>query len=73
MMFDDDVRGVVVGACLIQGRLYYDGRPQGPTFYGETDEVVLEQARAYKDQCDAEPIGKAIWPKREAWTVRLRP
>ncbi|NCC40361.1 MAG: hypothetical protein EOM21_13065 [Gammaproteobacteria bacterium] len=70
---DDDPRGLVIGACLTRGLLCYDGRPQGRPLYGETDDAVLEQARAYRDRCYAEPIGREIWPDREAWTVRLYP
>lgn len=38
----EDVRGVIIGQHLLQGRLFYDGRPQGAPILAET-EVDLRQ------------------------------
>lgn len=65
--------GAIVGACQVQGQLYYEDRPQGPTLYGDDEAAVLEQARAYRARCLAQPGAEDIWRDPEAWTLRLRP
>ena len=43
----DEVAGTIVGLYKIPARLLYQGRPQGPVFWAESDSELVGMAEAY--------------------------
>jgi hypothetical protein len=70
---DDDVRGVIIGGCLLVACLMYEGRKQGPTIYAEDEMQAIAEARR-RIESYRESFGEAyrmIYPSRARWEVRI--
>ena len=68
----EEVNGIIIGGDYISGRLFYSDRPQGPTFYGNSDKEVSTQANEHKSKL-AVDYGEAfrhIYPNHD-WTIRI--
>ncbi len=68
----DDVSGQIVGRYMLTGVLTYDGRQQGSTIYAETDQQLMEMARAMKaemlERCGQ--MAHEIYPADD-WRLRI--
>ena len=73
--FTDDVRGSIIGGDFQSGRLYYDGRPQGPSLSADTtDDLIVRGNAAYqaiKEDYPNDFTFKLVFPKTEAWELRI--
>ena len=71
-MREDDVNGIVIGAQLLKGALYYDGRQQGQSLYAENDRDLAALANAEYERIKAEcgPVFRDIYPGG-VWETRI--
>jgi hypothetical protein len=72
---EESVSGVVIGGGRPSGRLYYEGRPQGGRFIGDTEDDVEAKGREALADIKRE-CGRAfyeIYPNRavSAWEIRI--
>lgn len=45
--FSDDVNGTIIGEVKLTGKLFYNGKQQGPTFFHETEQGLKGFAEKY--------------------------
>lgn len=71
--FTDDVNGQVIGAILMRGKIFYDGRSQGQDIYTETEVELRTMANdAYKAiKTQAGRAFELIYPNVKAWELRI--
>lgn len=64
--------GTIIGDFETSATLnrYDTGAQQGPTFYGDTDQDVIEQARAWYKENNFRADGSQIWP--DGLQLRIR-
>lgn len=41
----EEVNGTIIGGEYFAGELYYNGRQQGGTIYGDTEEELIQNAK----------------------------
>jgi hypothetical protein len=69
----DIVRGTVIGPIEMQGQLFYEGKPQGGTFQGETDQELKREAGRRKNAIrrDCGRAFEIIFPNLGGWELRI--
>ena len=65
----DQTRGTVIGDHGIVGRLYYEGRAQGHTLYGDYEPDLVDQATRYMAKLKADYPG--TYPEDDAWRLHI--
>lgn len=68
----DDVNGVIVGGDFICGQLFYDGRPQTQKFYADSEDELIEMARAKKREFIESVEGVlGVYEDDSLWQLRI--
>jgi hypothetical protein len=72
-MYEEFVRGTIIGGHYKIGKLFYDGRCQSSSFYGNTDEELIKQARKCKAELVKEFKGHPcyLYPDDSKWELRI--
>lgn len=71
--FDETVSGTIIGGRAMACRLYYEGRPQGPRMFVDSDAEARNAGENALAEIKAE-CGEAfrmIYPRDDAWECRI--
>ena len=68
----DSVNGIIIGGEFFCGRLFYQDRPQGPQFYGDTSEEIKALALQHlaKIKADCGQVFSHIYPA-DSWSIKF--
>ena len=64
----------IIGGDFKTGQLYYDGRPQGGRFHGNTDTEIWAKAKAMKNELRAQWTPEWFnghFTNAEKWELRI--